>query len=231
MTTYQQRIEKPRNVGIFHQTSMTIVEGRAKKEKLGIALKLQILIDPTDGIIVDARFQVLGPSYLIAALDITCELLLQKHYDQARRIKLELIEKHLPPLEDESLRNLSLILNALEEAFVTCDKLDLPKTIASPLPAPTTGEYPDWHRLAHGDKLTLLEKILNEEVRPYIELDEGGIEIQELKDNELHIAYSGACTSCYSSVGATLSTIQGILQAKVHPELVVIPNMDSLSLS
>lgn len=231
MTSYIQRIEKPRNLGIFTQTGMTVVEGRAKKEKEGIFLKIQLLVDPTDGIIVDARFQILGPSHLIAALDITCELVLQKHYEQVRRIKLELIERHLPPLEDEKARHLNLILTALEEVAAMCEKLELPKTVTTPLTAATTTEHPEWVGLAHSDKLALLEKILNEEVRPYIELDEGGIEIQELKDNELIIAYSGACTSCFSSIGATLSTIQSILQAKIHPELVVVPNMDKLNLT
>ena len=73
--------------------------------------------------------------------------------------------------------------------------------------------------------------MLNEEVRPYVVLDEGGIEVQELiHDKELIIAYKGSCTSCFSAIGATLATIQQIIQTKVHPDLIVVPNMDALQL-
>ena len=42
------------------------------------------LIDPDDGIIVDARFQVYGQSALIGAAETACELVVGKNYDQAR---------------------------------------------------------------------------------------------------------------------------------------------------
>lgn len=64
-------------------------------------------------------------------------------------------------------------------------------------------------------------------MRPYIALDAGGIEVINLiEDKQVIIAYQGSCTSCYSSIGTTLSYIQQTLRAKVHPDLVVIPDMD-----
>ncbi len=86
-------------------------------------------------------------------------------------------------------------------------------------------------QFAHEQKLAVIEKVLDEDVRPYIELDEGGIEVQALiHDKELIIGYTGNCTSCYSSIGSTLSTIQQIVQSKVHPDLKVVPNLDALHL-
>ena len=64
-------------------------------------------------------------------------------------------------------------------------------------------------------------------MRPYIALDAGGVEvINLLEDKEVIIAYQGSCTSCYSAIGTTLSYIQQVLRAKVHPSLVVVPDID-----
>jgi NifU-like protein len=108
--------------------------------------------------------------------------------------------------------------------------IPLSATYVSPIPQTEGGSgYPGWLSLSHEKKLAVIEEILNEEVRPYVELDAGGIEVQELiNDKELIIAYKGSCTSCFSAIGATLSTIQHIVQTKIHPTLIVVPNMDAL---
>ncbi|MCP4265610.1 MAG: NifU family protein, partial [Candidatus Brocadiaceae bacterium] len=64
---------------------------------------------------------------------------------------------------------------------------------------------------------------IDKEIRPYIELDAGGIQIHELKDFELFISYEGACTSCHAATGSTLSAIQNILKSRIHPDLFVTP--------
>jgi NifU-like protein len=75
-------------------------------------------------------------------------------------------------------------------------------------------------------KLQVLEKVMDQQVRPYIALDGGGVEvINLLNDREVIISYQGNCTSCFSAVGATLSYIQQVVKAKVHPSLVVVPNL------
>ena len=91
--------------------------------------------------------------------------------------------------------------------------------------------YPGWKELSKESKLQVIEELFSEEIRPYIELDEGGVRILDLVNEcDVMIAYEGACTSCYSSIGTTLSSIQEILQTKLHPSLQVIPNLDELTL-
>jgi len=46
------------------------------------------------------------------------------------------------------------------------------------------------------------------------------------EDREVIISYQGNCTSCYSAVGATLSYIQKVFRAQVHPDIVVIPDLE-----
>ncbi len=89
------------------------------------------------------------------------------------------------------------------------------------------GGYPGWEELPLKKKIAVIEEVLNQDVRPYIALDAGGVEVLNLlNDKEVVIAYQGACTSCYSSVGTTLSYIQQVLRNKVHPSLSVTPNVD-----
>ena len=74
------------------------------------------------------------------------------------------------------------------------------------------------------EKTRILKEVMEKEVQPYVELDAGGVRVEGLQgDFEVQISYEGSCTSCPSSTGATLSSIQRILQARVHPSLVVVP--------
>lgn len=237
------KIDRPRNSGFFtqadaEQRGMRCVVGREGTREEGNAVALFWLVDPTDGIIVDAKFQLFGQSALIAAAEAACELLIGKNYDQAKRISAELIDIQLrdkpdhPAFPDETLGHLNLVIDAIDNGAEQCADIPLPTQYVTPIPQERESEgYPGWLELSHEKKLAVIEAILDEEVRPYVELDAGGIQVQKLiDDRELVIAYQGACTTCFSAIGTTLSTIQQIMQTKVHPGLVVVPNMDELKL-
>lgn len=239
-----EKILEPRNFGYFipedaSERGMRCVKGLAGAVLDGNAFAIYWLVDESDGVIVDAKFQVFGHSSLIAAAEAACELVVGKNYDQAKRIGADLIDKQLrdkpalPAFPEETLPYLNLAVEAIEEATGKCLDISLATTYVSPVPQTEGGRssYPGWLSLTHEQKLAVIEKVLTEDVRPYIELDSGGIEVQELiNDKELIIAYQGACTSCFSAIGATLSTIQQIVQSKIHPDIVVVPNMDALHL-
>ncbi len=236
------KILNPRNFGTFsredaEKRKMRYVEGREGFIVDGNAVALFWLVDETDGMIVDARFQMFGDSALIAACEEACLLVVGKNWDQAKRISAELIDKQLrdhPDREafpEETRSHLNLVIDAIDDAVEKCLDLPLPESYVSPVPKTIEGDgYPGWEELSHKQKLAVIEQVIQEEIRPYIELDAGGIEVQELDGMELKIAYQGSCTSCFSSIGATLSTIQEIMAAKVHPDLKVIPDMEALTL-
>jgi len=239
-----EKILSARNVGYFTQQGaeerdMLCIEGHAGSLLEGNCVALYWLLDGSDGMIVDAKFQVFGQAPLIAAAEAACDLVIGKNYDQAKRISAELIDKKLrdqpeqQAFPQETFTHLNRVIEALEDAASHCNNIPLGTTYVSPVPN-SEGEgsgYPGWLSLSHEQKLAVIEEVLNVEVRPYVELDEGGIEVQELlNDKELIIAYKGSCTSCFSAIGATLSTIQQIVQSKVHPDIIVVPNMDALHL-
>lgn len=240
-----RKIEKPHCIGFFTKEAaearqMRLAEGREGRVQDGNAVAFYWLVDPDDGIIVDARFQAYGQSALIGAAEIACELVIGKNYDQAKRISADLIDKQVrdradePAFPREMAPHLNLILDAIENAAEQC--LDIPfddAYVRTPIPTDlgdvVEGGYPGWQELTVKQKMTVIEEVIARDIRPYIELDEGGVEVVNLiNEREVIIAYKGSCTSCFSATGTTLSYIQQTLKAKVHPDLIVIPDLTSL---
>jgi NifU-like protein len=238
----RNRIAKPRNSGFFlredaEQRGMRLVKGTEGERCEGNRVSLFWLVDPEDGTIVDAKFQVFGQSALVGAADVLCDLVVGKNYDQAKRIGTDLLDKELsdrsgmPAFPAETFPHLNLVISAVDHAAEKCVDIPLPTTYIAP-PAPTDigevleGGYPGFDEMEQAQKLVLIEQVLDSEVRPYIAMDGGGIEvINLLKGRSLVIAYQGNCVSCFSAVGATLSYIQQVIRAKVHPEMDVVPQM------
>lgn len=234
------RIETPYCAGIFTSKEaecrdLHLAIGSAGSVEEGNAITLFWLVDKTDGVIVDSRFQVFADAVLIGLAEAGCELIIGKNYDQAGRISPEIIEKYLrdkqdkKAFSDDTLGHVHLLTHALQLASETCREIPLePSYVAPPITGHQVeiveGGWPGWQELSLKQKLQVIEQVLNDEVRPYIELDAGGVTVLNLiDDRQLLIAYSGACTGCHSSTGATLSYIQHVLRAKVHPDLEVIP--------
>lgn len=237
------KIDSPRSIGIFtapesEARGMRLAEATEGNVEDGNVVRLYWLVDKDDGIIVDAKFQAYGQSALIGAAEIACELVIGKNYDQAKRISADLIDRQVrdkaeePAFPRETYPHLNLVLSAIEEAADQCTDIPFADTYMAP-PVPSAlgdvieGGYPGWLELPLKKKLTVIEDVLNQDVRPYIALDAGGVEvINLLNDKDVIITYQGSCTSCYSSIGTTLSYIQQVLRNKVHPQIVVIPDVD-----
>ncbi|MBP7074375.1 MAG: NifU family protein [Rhabdochlamydiaceae bacterium] len=232
-----QKIDQPQFVGFFKPED---VEGRGLRLVIGRQenIALYWLVDETDGVISDIRYQMIGPSALIGALEAACQLLLRKNYDQARRISADLIDREVRDApSDEAFPvqfygYLNLVLETIEEAASQCMDIPIDETeLMSPLtPEMMSGSgIEGWEELSLKEKLSIIEQVIQTEIRPYIELDAGGIQIIDLSDtHQLTIAYQGSCTSCHSATGSTLSAIQNILQAKVYPAIQVIPDLSYL---
>ncbi len=224
-----ERIDRPRSVGFFtarqaEEKEMRLVTGSVKN------LSLYWLVDESDGVIADALFQVFGPPLLIAAAEIACELALRKTYDQASRITEELIDRHVRDRKDErafpeeAAPFLREVISALQQAVHQC--LDIPFAVvyeSTPIQKSEKGEsLVGWDEFPEATQKQLIMELIDREVRPYIELDAGGVEVVSVTENrEVGIVYQGACTSCPSSQGSTLTAIQEILRAKIHPDIVL----------
>ena len=236
-----EKILKFRNAGLFtsedaDERGMRLAVGFDGSIEDGNAVRLYWLVDPDDGIIVDAKFQVFGQSALIGAAEAACEILIGKNYEQARRVGESIIDRHVrgnpdtPAFPWETAPHINLVIGAIDDAAEQCLDIPVAASYEAP-PAPEPGqaaseEFPGWQGLSPDEKVKIINEVLDHEIRPYIALDAGGVEVVRLEEGQkLFIAYQGACTSCMSSVGATLSYIQQTLRNKLSPDIVVIPEV------
>jgi len=71
------------------------------------------------------------------------------------------------------------------------------------------------------DKLDMIQQLLDERVRPYLQGDGGDLYVLGLEGNLLKVHYQGACGSCPSSISGTLAGIEGLVR-EIDPELEVV---------
>lgn len=230
------RIENPRSVGSFTPAEaaakkMRLCSGSTGKKEEGNALTLFLLIDEEDGVIADAKFQVFGPPLLVGVAECICELLVRKNYMQARRLSAEVIEKQLEAFPAEGSSYINLGIDAIDGATEKCMDIPIEDIYIAP-PSMHQGErhtYPNWETLSDAQKKEVISAVIVQDVQPYVELDAGGVTVVKVEDNRVTIAYSGNCTSCHSSTGATLDAIGNILRHKIFPDLMVVPDLSLLT--
>lgn len=67
-----------------------------------------------------------------------------------------------------------------------------------------------------------IEQIIDENIRPALAGDGGGLEILDYQDGLLTVHYQGACGSCPSASAGTLFAIQNLLQRMLDPNIRVV---------
>lgn len=233
-------MQSPRNPGFFtteeaSQRGMRLVI--CKKQDFHREVVFYCLIDESDGVVAESRFQARGDSFLVGAADIACEVILRKNYDQVHRLRVELLDKPLHDKNDsvsfpnEANPALVLVIEALYEIYSQCTDIVLSPSYVTPSMEVANSEslYPNWKEFTHEQKLAAIGQVIEEDILPYIQLDAGGVRVLDLVDGkEVVIAYEGSCTSCYSATGATLNAIQQILKTKIHEDLFVTPDASFL---
>jgi Fe-S cluster biogenesis protein NfuA len=66
-----------------------------------------------------------------------------------------------------------------------------------------------------------INDILDQTVRPALQMDGGDLQVVNLEGNKLFINYHGACGSCPSSTAGTMKAIENLLREEFNPDLVV----------
>ena len=204
---------------------MRVSNGAVEHE--GLSIEMSLLVDEEDGVIADVRVNPFGPTGLEKVAAAAAKLLIRKNYMQARRLSSELIEKELKGAAKHS--HLNLMIDSVDAATESCFDIPIDDVYVAP-PEMESGErtvYPGWENLTDGQKKSVITEVMERDVVPYVELDDGGVEVTKVEDNRVTIVYSGNCTSCYSSTGATLDAIGNILRHKIYPDLMVVPDLSA----
>lgn len=87
---------------------------------------------------------------------------------------------------------------------------------------PAAGEGA-WETMNVVDQVRTIESLLDDEIRPALAGDGGGLEVVDLEGFTLKIHYQGACGSCPSSISGTLMYIENLLKERLDSRLAVIP--------
>jgi nitrogen fixation NifU-like protein len=96
-----EHYENPRNVGAFEKGDDTVGTGMVGAPACGDVMKLQIKVNPSTGLIEDARFKTYGCGSAIASSSLVTEWVKGKTLSQALEIKNTDIaeELALPPVK------------------------------------------------------------------------------------------------------------------------------------
>ena len=70
-------------------------------------------------------------------------------------------------------------------------------------------------------RLQEINKMLDEQVRPYLLADGGGLKILGLDGNRLKVHYQGACGTCPTATSGTLYAIESMVK-RIDPEIQVV---------
>lgn len=70
-------------------------------------------------------------------------------------------------------------------------------------------------------RLIQINQMLDEQVRPYLLADGGGLKIIGLDGNRLKVHYQGACGTCPTATSGTLYAIESMVK-RIDPEIQVI---------
>jgi len=74
---------------------------------------------------------------------------------------------------------------------------------------------------ADRQRLTRINEILDEQIRPYLQGDGGDLYVVGIEGNRLMVHYQGACGSCPSSISGTLAGIESLLRP-IEPEIELV---------
>lgn len=70
-------------------------------------------------------------------------------------------------------------------------------------------------------RLQEINRMLDEQVRPYLLADGGGLKVIGLEENRLKVHYQGACGTCPTATTGTLYAIESMVK-RIDPEIQVI---------
>lgn len=83
------------------------------------------------------------------------------------------------------------------------------------------GTEPHVRHLTPVQKINLIQQVLQDEVRPFLQADGGDVELYDVEGDKVKVILRGACGTCPSSLVTLKIAVEAKLQERVLPSLVV----------
>ena len=180
-------------------------------------IELTMLVDSA-GVVRDARFASPAEDVRLVVSDVLCELAVGRMLVDAAQLTPRMVEARLRALAGAAEPVLPLGSDADTPFYVMRKALERHQA-----PAAGSGGVRGlpWTEIGLFEKVRRIEAVLDAHVRPALASDGGGLDLVDLKGDDLHVQYQGACGSCSSSVGGTLQFIQDSLNNHLGTRLAV----------
>jgi NifU-like protein len=226
------RLEDLRFVGALTQVDANARDAELRSTSHGADAardRIELTVLVADGKILDAKYRSLATGGELVLYDLMAEAIVGLSLDEAAALTVGAVRGRLG--EDAPAHPLGD-----DQAFPI-----LLKAAGGTPPAPTAapgaaaedaGEAKvasamDWDQVGLFEKVRRIETVLDDQVRPMLATDGGGIELVDLREQDLVVQYNGACGSCSSSIGGTMVFIEDTLEGALGIRLkLVVQGMD-----
>lgn len=220
------RLRDLRHVGEFSEEQaqkrgLVLIEAVHGAANASDHIRLYLLVD-SEGVVRDARFRSLAVGAQLAAWDLLCELCTGRALaDSAASLSPARLDAIL---RDEPATPALVLGDDRERPYYVLVKADAARQGRAAAAAPASAQARDlpWTEIGLFEKVRRIEEVLDQSVRPALASDGGGIDLVDLREEELMVQYQGACGSCSSSIGGTLQFIQDSLNNALGTTLKVV---------
>ena len=215
------------------EKGMALLEAKFKDTKL------YWLVDLKEDRIFSARFFAYGGKVSLVIGETLCTMVEGLTVDEACSLLKTDVEAKLrddpevpavPESKMKAFDTVEELLKIAKEQYpsakgvaiasASIDKADFQSTAELNLVAQA------WLGLTKEEQKAQIDIVLDEYIRPALMNDGGNVQVLDVTDGEkILVQYQGACGSCGSSLGATLSFMESTLRKHIYNDINVVPQM------
>ncbi len=235
---FEEKATAIKHRGAYYQEDAS-EKGMALLEAKFKDTKLYWLVDLKEDRIFSARFFAYGGKVSLVIGETLCTMVEGLTVDEACSLLKTDVEAKLrdepevPAVPESKMKAFDTVEELLKTAkeqypsakgvaiaSASIDKADFQSTTELNLVAQA------WLGLTKDEQKEQIEIVLDEHIRPALMNDGGNVEVLDVTDGEkVLVQYQGACGSCGSSLGATLSFMESTLRKHIYNEINVVPQM------
>ena len=235
---FEEKATAIKHRGAYYQEDAS-EKGMALLEAKFKDTKLYWLVDLKEDRIFSARFFAYGGKVSLVIGETLCAMVEGLTVDEACSLLKTDVEAKLrdepevPAVPESKMKAFDTVEELLKTAkeqypsakgvaiaSASIDKADFQSTTELNLVAQA------WMGLTKDEQKEQIEIVLDEHNRPALMNDGGNVEVLDVTDGEkVLVQYQGACGSCGSSLGATLSFMESTLRKHIYNDINVVPQM------
>lgn len=231
----------PKSRGAYFQEDAT-KKGLALVEAKYKDMKLYWMVDVVEDRVYSGKFFAYGGKVSVAICETLCAMAKGLTIPEAVSLMGSDIERELRDDEDipavpeskmTAFSNVENILKIIETDYPAAKAVAQARDVIKDSGVKLAVSSKDltmvdqaWLGLSEAEQITQIDLVLDGKIRAALLSDGGNVKVLEVVDGEkVIIEYQGACGSCGSSTGATLSFMENALRQDVYDGLYVVPQV------